>query len=406
MGFFLNTYARTYQRILWVATHFLSFKEPKVISGEGSISKIPEILKRKGKKNALIVTDQGLYQIGLYKPLLEAFDKAGFAYAFYHDVVANPTVNNVEVGFRLFQKQNCDCLVALGGGSAMDCCKAIGAKAVRPRKQVSQMKGLLHVRRRPPYMIAIPTTAGTGSETTVAAVIVDKEKDDKYAINDPVLIPRVAVLEPTLLVGLPKHITSTTGMDALTHAVEAYIGHSNTHKTKKYAIEATKLIFEYLEKSVKEPQNLEYREKMQLASYKAGVAFTRAYVGTVHAVAHSLGGKYNVPHGLANAIILPIVLKAFGKSAESRLAKLAISIGLKGETKHELAQSFISSIEDMNRRMGVTNTFGSLIKDEDIPFLVDHAYKEGVPLYPTPRILSKVELTVIYKIIQESRQLI
>lgn len=400
MSFFLNAYARSFQAMMWVASHFLSFKEPKVISGEGTMSKIPSLLKEKGKKNALIVTDSGLYQLGLYKHLIESFEKEGFAYAFYHEVVANPTVDNVEAGFRLFQKQKCDCLVALGGGSAMDCCKAIGARAVRPRKKVNQLRGQLHVRRRPPFMVAIPTTAGTGSETTVAAVIVDKQKGDKYAINDPVLIPRVAVLDPTLLVGLPARISSTTGMDALTHAIEAYIGHSNTRKTKRYAIDATKLIFEYLEKSVEEPTNLEYREKMQLASYKAGVAFTRAYVGIVHAIAHSLGGKYNVPHGLANAIILPVVLKAFGKSAEKKLAQLAVQVGLKGESNHELAQKFISSIEDMNKRMDITNTFSNLIDENDIPFLVNHAYKEGVPLYPTPKILSKQELTEIYHILQ------
>lgn len=403
MGVFLNAYARTYQSILWVASHFLSFREPLIISGKNSLSKIPAFLKEKKKHNALIVTDEGIYKIGLYKKLLESFDKEQFSYVFFHDVVANPTVDNVEVGFRLFQKQNCDCLVALGGGSAMDCCKAIGARAARNKKTVNQLKGLLHVRRKIPFMVAIPTTAGTGSEVTVASVIVDKANNDKYAINDPVLIPKVAVFDPTLLVGLPKHISSTTGMDALTHAVEAYIGHSNTHKSKKSAIEAVKLLFNNLYNSVENPTNLEFRENMQLASYKAGVAFTIGYVGSVHAIAHSLGGKYNVPHGLANAIILPIVLKAYGQKADRKLAKLATYIGIKGSNKHELALSFIQEIENLNSKMGIKNTFGSLIKDEDIPFLVDHAYKESVPLYPTPRILSKVELTVIYKILQEER---
>ena len=403
MGLFLNMYARTYQGVLWLAAHFLSFKEPKLYSGAGSISKIPEILLKKNKKNPLIVTDEGIYKIGLQNSLIESLEKEKINYAFYHNVVANPTVSNVEVGLRLYQKCNCDSLIALGGGSAMDCAKAIGARVVKNKKQVNQMKGLLKIRKKLPFLIAIPTTAGTGSETTVAAVIVDKEKNDKYAINDPVLIPRVAILEPNLLVGLPKNISSTTGMDALTHAIEAYIGHSNTHKSKKYAVDAIKLIFEYLVKSVENPTNLEYREKMQIASYKAGVAFTRAYVGSVHAIAHSLGGKYNIPHGLANAIILPIVLKAYGDKINKKLTKLATYIGINSSNKDDLALLFIREIENLNKKMGVSNTFGSLIKDEDISFLVDHSYNEAVPLYPTPKILSKVELAVIFKILQESR---
>lgn len=403
MGLFLNAYARTLQGILWLAAFCFSFKEPKLYSGAGSISKIPEILKRKNKKNPLIVTDEGIYKIGLQNSLINTLEKENINYAFYHDVVVNPTTNNVEVGLRLYQKCNCDCLIALGGGSAMDCAKAIGARVVKSKKQVNQMRGLLRIRKRLPFMIAIPTTAGTGSETTAAAVIVDKEKNDKYAIDDPVLIPKVAILDPTYLVGLPKHISSTTGMDALTHAVEAYIGHSNTHKSKKYAVDAIKLVFEYLEKSVENPTNLEYREKMQIASYKAGVAFTRAYVGSVHAIAHALGGKYNVPHGLANAIILPIVLKAYGDKVNKKLTKLATYIGINSSNKNDLALLFIREIENLNEKMGVSNTFGSLIKDEDISFLVDHSYNEAVPLYPTPKILFKVELAVIFKILQESR---
>lgn len=404
MNIFLNAYARTFQGIMWVACHFFDFSEPKVISGGNKLSSIPSLLKENGKTSALVVTDEGIWKIGLAKPLLNALENEKFPYATFHGVVANPTVDNVEEGLKIFLENKCDCLVAVGGGSAMDCCKAIAARASNPKKQVNQMKGLMKVGKKPVFMVAVPTTAGTGSETTVAAVIVDKQKDDKYAINDPKLIPPYAVLDPTLLVGLPKHITSTTGMDALTHAVEAFIGHSNTKKTYKYGIEATKLIFDYLEKSVNDPTNLEYREKMQIASYKAGVAFTRAYVGTVHATAHALGGKYNVPHGLANAIILPKVLKRFGKKAEKKLAILAEAVGIgENQSRAMKARLFIEEIEKMNERMGIKNTFGNLIQDSDIPFLVNHAYKEGVPLYPTPRILSKKELTELYKELQQEK---
>lgn len=404
MGFLTNVYARTFQAGMYIASNFLDFSEPKVISGENKLGDIPSLLKNNNKTCVLVVTDEGIWKIGLIKPLLDALEEANFKYAIYHGVNANPTVDNVEEGLKIYLENNCDCLVAVGGGSAMDCCKTIAARVVKPKQPVNKMKGLLKIARKPAFMVAVPTTAGTGSETTVAAVIVDKAKGDKYAINDPKLIPPYAVLDPTLLVGLPKHISSTTGMDALTHAVEAFIGHANTKKTYKYGIEATQLIFKYLEKSVNEPTNLEYREHMQIASYKAGVAFTRAYVGTVHALAHALGGKYNVPHGLANAIILPKVLKAFGKKAVKKLAILADAVGIgEGNTPTIKASLFIEEIEKMNERMGITNSFGNLIQDEDLDFLVNHAYKEGVPLYPTPRILSKAELRAIYKELQEGK---
>ena len=404
MGFLTNLYSRVFQAGMYIACNFLDFSEPEVISGENKLSIIPNLLKTKKKANVLIVTDEGIWKIGLIKPLIDALENDHFSYSVYHGVNANPTVDNVEEGLKLYLDNKCDCLVAVGGGSAMDCCKTIAARAVKPKQPVNKMKGLLKIGKKPAFMVAVPTTAGTGSETTVAAVIVDKTKGDKYAINDPKLIPPYAILDPTLLVGLPKHITTTTGMDALTHAIEAFIGHANTKKTYKYGIEATQLIFKYLEKSAEEPTNLEYRENMQIASYKAGVAFTRAYVGTVHALAHSLGGKYNVPHGLANAVILPKVLKTFGKKAVKKLAILADSIGIGENNSPSIkAKLFIEEIENMNKRMGITNTFGNLINDEDLDFLVNHAYKEGVPLYPTPRILSKSELRDIYIELQQGK---
>ncbi len=401
----VNIWARIFQAVMWVACFLLPFRQPKVIKGADSIKKIPDILKEKGYKKALVVTDGMLWQIGLVKPLLEAFDKAKFPYEVYHDVVANPTITNCNEGYEVYAKGGCDCLVAVGGGSSMDACKGVGVRVAHPDKQIRDLKGLfirglLAVHKKIPFMIAVPTTAGTGSETTVAAVIVDKEFDDKYAINDPLLIPKMAILDPKLLVGLPKGVSSTTGMDALTHAVEAYIGHSNTRQTKKYGYEAVVAIFKYLEKSVAEPTNLEYREAMLEASYKAGVAFTRAYVGTVHSVAHSLGGKYNVAHGLANAVILPMMLREYGKNAEHKLAKLAKAVGIEGGCDHCLAEGFIEAIDKMNANMGITNSFGQLIKDEDIDFLAKHAYHETMPLYPVPRILSVEELKAFYKKLQ------
>ena len=396
MNVFFTCFARVVHFSTWLATKFINFREPEVISGEGKLLSIPEVLKVKGKQKVLVVTDEGLWKLGIANPLLEALEKAGVGYETYHSVVANPTVTNVNEGAELFAKQKCDSIVAIGGGSAMDAAKIIGVKSRSPKREVNSFRGMFKVHKKMPFMIAVPTTAGTGSETTLAAVIVDKDKGDKYAVEDPKIIPAVAVLDPTLLVSLPKHITTTTGMDALTHAIEAFIGHENTRKTKRYAVDAIKLIFEYLEKSANEPANLEYRVQMQIAAYKAGVAFTRAFVGTVHAIAHALGGKYKVPHGLANAVILPIVLKEYGKSAHKKLAKIADLLGVgEGKNKHEKAELLIAEIDKLNEKLGITNTFGNLIKDEDISFLVNHAYKEGALVYPTPRILSKKELRKI-----------
>ena len=319
---------RCYQQTMRLASYVLGIKEPKTISGENSLNKIPELLNEQGLIKPLVVTDNGIHSLGLLTPFFEELKAKNVEFAYFHDVVANPTIKNVEDGLKIYKENNCDSIIAVGGGSAMDAAKMIGARAVNPKKSVEKMKGLLKVGKALPFFIAVPTTAGTGSETTLAAVIVNQETHHKYACNDPHLIPKYAVLDPTLLVGLPPKITSTTGMDALTHAVEAFIGHANTKKTKKSAIEAVKLIKDNLYDSYKDGKNLEHRTNMQKAAFLAGVAFTRAYVGYVHAIAHSLGGKYNVPHGDANAIILPYVLEAFSKSCYSRLAKLSDELSL------------------------------------------------------------------------------
>lgn len=401
MNIFVKTFSRLYQGILYIASSFLNFKEPVIFSGSGTFENIPGLLAKEKKNKVLIVTDSSLMKIGLLDPLIKSLVLTRFPFAIFSDVVSNPTIENVEDGLRVYLAESCDCIVAVGGGSSIDCAKIIAARSTNLDKPVSKMKGILKITHKLPLLVAVPTTAGTGSETTVAAVIVDKNKNDKYAINDPKLIPPYAVLDPTLLIGLPSHITSTTGMDALTHAIEAYIGKANTKKTRKYAISAVKLIIENLEKSFLEPKNIKYRTNMQLASYQAGVAFTRAYVGTVHALAHSLGGKYNIPHGYANAIILPFVLKKYGKKIYSSLATLAEAAGAPiTYSKEEKAKWFIDLIIEMNTKMKIHNTLATIIKKEDIPELADHAYKESVPLYPTPIMFTKQELMdILYQII-------
>lgn len=382
---------------------FLPWKQNKAtLSGAGKIKELPSFLKKHGFKSILIVTDGGLFKLGMADPILEACKAEGMNGCVYHDVVPNPTIGNIEDGLKMYKDNNCDVIVALGGGSAMDCAKGIGARVARPKKSIPQMKGVLKVSKKLPPLVAIPTTSGTGSEATLAAVISNPETHEKYPINDPVLIPRYVVMDPELTKSLPPHITSTTGVDALTHAVEAYIGGENTKQTKKDSVEAVQLIHKYLKKAYDDGSDLEARNKMQYAAYIAGRAFTRAYVGYVHAVAHTLGGEYGVPHGLANAVVLPYVLKAYGKSAHKKLAKLADCINLGGNTKAEKANNFIKWIEDLNASMNIPNKIlsregGPLIEEERLPKMIKHALQEANPLYPCPQVWGKKEIEAIYR---------
>ncbi|MDD3841593.1 MAG: iron-containing alcohol dehydrogenase, partial [Bacilli bacterium] len=330
-------------------------------------------------------------------PLMTSLVLKRFPFALFNEVEVNPKITTIEKGLKIYLEEGCDCVIALGGGSVMDCAKAIAARSSNPSRSVRDMHGLLKVRHKLPLLIAIPTTAGTGSEATLAAVVTDEEHQEKYSINDPKLVPEFAILDFTLLNKLPNHLVSTTGMDALTHAVEAYIGKANTPKTRKYALSATKLIFENIVKAATDGDNLSYRSNMQIAAYQAGVAFTRAYVGTVHALAHGLGAFYNVPHGYANAIILPIVLRKYGHSATRSLSQLADVVSCpKMEKDKDKADWFITQIENMNKVLGITNRFHEIIKENDIPKLANHAYKEAIPLYPTPTLFTKKELEELY----------
>ncbi|MBQ0009146.1 MAG: iron-containing alcohol dehydrogenase, partial [Firmicutes bacterium] len=390
---------RIYQFILRIAANFLGIHEPYTIKDVGILFYVPETLIKYGYKHPLIVTDKGLYSLGMHEELVKFIKEKGLDYSLYFDVVANPTIKNVNDGLKIYKEEGCDSIVALGGGSAMDCAKVIGALAVNPKKKVEDLKGLLHVHHKIPFFIAIPTTAGTGSETTLAAVIVNEETHHKYAINDPHLIPNYAVFDPKLLLNLPGKVTSTTGMDALTHAVEAYIGRSNTRKTKRCAKEAVKLIYDHLYESYKDPHDYLERIAMQEAAFKAGIAFTRAYVGYVHAIAHSLGGKYNVPHGLANAIILPYVLESFGKKAYRKLAQLSdvVSLCEKTASKEEKAKAFIAWIRELNKKMEIPEKFDISYDENAVDEMAKNAFKEGNPLYPVPREFSMKDFKDIYR---------
>ena len=392
-------YCRTFQTAFKIALPFLPYRKPKIV---GSVKALPDFIKKKKCDHVLIITDAGIMKLGLTKRLENALFENDIAYTIYDKTVANPTTDNVAEALELYQTNGCNALIGFGGGSSMDSAKAVGARIAKPKQSLAKMKGILKVHKKLPLLIAIPTTAGTGSETTLAAVITDAETRHKYAINDFPLIPRYAVLDPKVTLSLPPFITATTGMDALTHAVEAYIGNSTTPGTRKDALLAVKLIFENIDIVYNDGKNVDARRNMLHASFYAGCAFTKSYVGYVHAVAHSLGGEYNVPHGLANAILLPFVLEAYGTSIHKKLYRLALEAGIveEGTPYDEAAKAFIDAIKDMKKRFHIGDTVKE-IQEEDIPKLAHYADKEANPLYPVPVLMNAEELEDFYYLLME-----
>ena len=385
---------RSFGALMYAMIPLFPYREPKLVDGIGGVA---DLLAEKGITRVMLVTGPRVRGSGLTKPLEEKLSGAGVACTVYDGTLQNPTSDNVEEALKLYIGGGCEALIAFGGGSVMDCAKAIGARVVRPRAELSKMAGLIKVRRRLPLLIAIPTTAGTGSETTVASVIVDSATHRKYVINDFCLIPHYALLDPAVTVGLPPHLTATTGMDALTHAVEAYIGRARTKSTRAAAEEAVRLIFGNIERAYKNGEDISARAAMLRASYLAGLAFTKSYVGYVHAVAHTLGGKYGIAHGYANAVLLPKVLRAYGKHAQKPLAELARAVGISDSAADDkcAAEAIISHIEGMNERMGIPRSLDCIVR-EDIPAMAKIADKEANPLYPVPELRDAKELEEIY----------
>ena len=386
---------RVFQIAFRAILPMLPYREPGVIP---SCDELSAVFSERKTASVMIVTDAGIVKNGLLAPLENALNKNRVKYSIYDKTQPNPTVDNVEEALCLYHANGCDTIIAIGGGSAMDCAKATGARVMYPKKPIGKMGGVLKVLRRLPTLIAIPTTAGTGSETTLAAVITDSSTHHKYALMSFPLIPHYAVLDPTLTYSLPKSLTATTGMDALTHATEAYIGRSTTKETRRLALEATRLIFKNIEKAYSSGSDREARENMLHAAYKAGVAFSKSYVGYIHAIAHSLGGKYGTPHGLANAVIMPYVLTSYGKCVYKKLHRLGVAAGVTKETdSYEVgAKKFIDAIKELNARMNVPDKISG-IKREDICELAKRAEREANPLYPVPKLMSAKELRCIYE---------
>lgn len=387
-------YCRIFQAAFRFVMPLLPYREPKILNHTDEI--VP-LLKEREINSILLVTGKHIHKTPAVLQLKKALKEADIKCITYDETCANPTTENVAAATALYQKEHCGAILAFGGGSPMDCAKAVGACITYPKKSISQMKGLLKVRKKLPLLIAVPTTAGTGSEVTITSVITDANLKHKYTINSFPLIPDYAVLDPSVTFTLPPGLTASTGMDALTHAIEAYIGGSTTKETHAYALESVSLIFKYLETAYWDGTNEMARKNMLYASYIAGIAFSKSYVGYVHAIAHSLGGQYNVPHGLANAILLPLVLESYGETVYQKLHELAVAVGLSTESDiiEFSAKQFIQAIRDMNTRMDIPKGF-TCIKTSDIPMMAQYADKEANPLYPVPKLMDANELQEIY----------
>ena len=399
MNFFKKLYCRVYQVAFRMALPVLPYKTPAILD---TVQKIPALLKKEQISRILIVTDSSIREHGLTAPLEKTLTAAGVAYAVYDKTVANPTTQNVEEARQMYSENACQAIIGFGGGSCIDCAKVVGARIAKPKQPVSRMKGILKIHKKIPLLIAVPTTAGTGSETTLAAVITDSESRYKFPINDFPLIPPYAVLDPEVTKSLPPSLTATTGMDALTHAVEAFIGRSTTKQTREFSLEAVRLIFENIETAYHNGDDFNARANMLRASFLAGAAFTKSYVGYCHAVAHSLGGRYNIPHGLANAVLLPITLEMYGPSVYRKLKRLALAASLCEENTDEktAAALFIDKIRCLNRAMGIPCTLTG-IQEADIPQLARHAEKEANPLYPVPQLMDASQLESFYRAVKE-----
>lgn len=377
-------YYRAFQDVFNVGARCLRWRKPILRTGAGAVSAIPALLAEAGVSRVLLVTGPHLAK-SLAPRILEALRASGAVCTVFSDVEANPSADTAEKIRALYEREGCQGFIALGGGSPMDAAKAAAARVARPDRTLAQMAGLLKVRRTLPPFIAVPTTAGTGSETTIAAVVTDRATHHKYAVMDLCLVPRWAVLDPELTEGMSPATTAATGMDALTHAVEAYLCRTyNTRESLRDAEEAVRGVFAHLERAYRDGHDLAAREGMMLAAFQAGFAFTRAGVGNVHAIAHTLGGLYDTPHGLANAVILPIVLEDYGPAVYRKLARLADIAGIPGTGSEEArARAFIAEIRAMNARMGIPAGF-AFIRDEDIPKMTAWALAEANPVYPVP----------------------
>lgn len=362
---------------------------PRVMSGPSKARHLGNTLKELGCKKPLIVTDEMLVKHGLVQPTTDSLVAAGIKPEIYDKVVPNPPADLVEEGFETYTKANCDSIVAFGGGSPMDVAKVVAAKVANP-KCIESYEGYLRVSslrlRTMPTIIAVPTTAGTGSEATAVAVITRADK--KIVIVDMGIVPPVAVLDPELLVKLPKSVIAATGMDTLTHAVESYLAGASFTFTRERSLSAVEKVFGNLLQAYHNPTDLKVNENMLNASLEAGIAFTRASLGYVHAIAHQFGGLFHTPHGIANAMVLPHILEFYledeaeGSAIVDKYCELAVASGLVSDStakqsgKCELARRFVEHVFKMNEDMSIPREVKEM-KASDVEEVATRALQEA-----------------------------
>jgi alcohol dehydrogenase class IV len=373
-------------KLMSFATSFQPGARHFAFSGAGSSAQLCSHIARMGYTRVLVVTDKPLRDLGIVDRAVSALIEAGVDIAYYDGVLPDPTYDQVAAGTAVLKEHGSEAVLAIGGGSSMDAAKIIAA-CKHSDQSPSEWVGFGKVKHEVLKIFAIPTTSGTGSEATMGSVISDSATHAKGVISGAPLLPSAVALDAELITGLPPHITAATGMDALTHGIEAYIGIWERDTRLEDASVAIKLVFAHLADAYHDGSNLAAREGMAMGSYYAGIAINQVNVGSVHAIAHQLGGKYGIPHGLANALVLPHVLEYCREEAQVRLAELAVLVGLgtAGEGQEQLAFKFIQGVRDLRTEVGIPD-HSDKIKAEDYEAIIAAAITEG-DAYPAPRLL-------------------
>ena len=366
--------------------------------GHGAIENIVPELTARGYKKAFVCTDPDLIKFGVAARVTDLLDAAGFAYEVYSDIKANPTIENVQHGVAAFQAAAADCIVAIGGGSAMDTAKAIGIIANNPEfADVRSLEGVAPTKKHAVFTIAVPTTAGTAAEVTINYVITDVEKNRKFVCVDPHDIPVVAVVDPDMMASMPKGLTAATGMDALTHAIEGYITKGHCVISDMFHLEAIRLISRSLRGAVQNTP--EGREGMALGQYIAGMGFSNVGLGIVHSMAHGLSALYDTPHGVACAILLPVGLEYNKEVAGERYRAIGEAMGVMDIEKMNDAQAAdatIAAVKQLSADVGIPANLQGILKEEDIQFLAESAYADACRP-GNPRDTSVEEIVELYR---------
>ena len=368
--------------------------------GSGARKELPEVLTRMGVKKALVTSDKGLIKVGTTKMVTDVLDEMGFPYDIYSEIKPNPTVTNVKQGVEAFKASGADCIIAIGGGSSMDTAKGIGIVANNPEfGDIVSLEGCAPTKNKSVPIIALPTTAGTGAEVTINYVIIDEERQAKMVCVDPNDIPAVAIVDPELMYSLPKGLTAATGMDALTHAIEGYITKGAWIMSDMYELQAIKMIAENLPIAVEEPTNPVGREGMALAQYIAAQAFSNVGLGLVHGMAHPMGSLHDIPHGVANALLLPTIMEFNMPTRIEKYGIIAQHMGVDttGMTPEEAAQEAVDAVRELSIRVGIPQHLSEIgITEADIPALAAQAITD-VCTPGNPRDVTEAEIIELYK---------